>query len=104
MASNTRPERMATMAASSWAASLAQGLRLTMSSTAPIIAMITAPTRRPMTWVDMFTKSSRLITKPRKMANPPMRGMGWSWTLLPSLGTSIAPTFSANSFTGGVMR
>ena len=80
------------------------GRRFTMSSTAPITAMITAPTSRPITWVDMFTNSSRLITKPRKMAMPPIRGMGWSWTRRSSLGTSMAPTRLAKSFTGGVIR
>ena len=40
--------------------------------------------------------------KPRKMASPPILGMGWSWTLLASFGTSMAPTFWAKVLTMGV--
>ena len=69
-----------------------------------VTAMITAPSSMPMTGVDMFTNSSTDSTKPMKMARPPIRGMGWSWTRRPSFGTSMAPTCSAKRLTGGVIR
>ena len=40
--------------------------------------------------------------KPRKMARPPMRGMGWSCTRRASPGTSTAPTITASRLTIGV--
>ena len=66
-------------------------------------AMMTEPTRSPSTFVDIGTKNISESTKPMNIASPPMRGMGWSCTRRLSLGTSIAPTFSAKRLTGGVM-
>ena len=40
--------------------------------------------------------------KPKKMARPPIRGMGWSCIRRVSLGTSTAPTFTDSAFTSGV--
>ena len=67
-------------------------------------AMITAPRSSPITCMDILTKSRTDSTKPVKMARPPIRGIGWLWTRRPSFGMSIAPTFSANRLTGGVMK
>ena len=104
MTSKTMPQRIATRAARNCPPSLIQGFRQRISSSAPMTAMITAPRSRPITCMDMLTKSRTDSTKPVKMASPPMRGIGWSWTRRASLGTSIAPTFSAKRLTGGVMR
>lgn len=40
--------------------------------------------------------------KPKKMASPPIRGIGWSCILRPSFGISTAPTRKASDFTTGV--
>ena len=103
MTSKTIPQRMATSAAMICPASLIQGLSVRMSSSAPITAMMTAPSSRPMTVVDMLTTSSDDTTKPKKIASPPMRGIGWM-LMRRSLGSSMAPTFSANRLTWGVIR
>ena len=101
---NIIPQRIATSAAIIWMDSFIHGRRFTMSSTAPIAAIISAPSIRPSTCVVKLTKSIIATTKPMNIASPPMRGMGWSCTRRPSRGTSIAPTRSAKPFTGGVMK
>ena len=101
---NMMPQRIATSAAMICIENFIHGLRLTISSTAPMTAIISAPSRRPITCVVKLTNSSADMTKPINIATPPMRGIGWSCTRRPSLGTSIAPTFSAKPFTGGVIK
>ena len=76
MVSKTMPLRMAAKAAKNCPSSLTQGLRETISSTAPMAAIIPAPSSRPSTWESRSTKSSTDSTKPRKIARPPIRGMG----------------------------
>ena len=100
--SMTTPWATATMAAMIWMMSLTQARSEMMSSIAPQATMRTAPSRMPRTWRVMSTKRTTLRMKPRKMARPPMRGMGWSWTRRASLGTSMAPTFCAKVLTMGV--
>ena len=64
--------------------------------------MMTAPSSIPRIWAFKSKKSRTLSRKPRKMASPPMRGMGWSCMRRPSLGTSTALTRMARFFTTGV--
>ena len=103
MASTTMPKRIAIPAASICPASLIQALSVTISSSAPMTAMTIVPRSRPMTCVDISTNSSSDRTKPRKIASPPMRGIGLECMRRSSRGTSIAPTASAKRLTGGVI-
>ena len=64
--------------------------------------MITAPSSIPFLSVSSGTISSMAATKPKKMASPPIRGMGWWCIRRSSLGTSTAPTFTDSAFTSGV--
>ena len=64
--------------------------------------MITAPSSMPRYCLDRGRKTSTLSRKPKKMARPPMRGMGWLCIRRPSLGTSTAPTRKARERTTGV--
>ena len=100
--SMTTPWATATTAATIWTMSFTQARSEMMSSMAPQATMRTAPSRMPRTWRVMSAKRTTLRMKPRKMARPPMRGMGWSWTRRASFGTSIAPTFWAKVLTMGV--
>ena len=74
--SMTTPWATATMAAATCTASFIQALRETTSSMAPQATISTAPSSMPRTGREMSTNSSTLMRKPRKMAIPPMRGMG----------------------------
>ena len=68
----------------------------------PSTTIITAPSSIPFRSVSSGTISSMAATNPKKMASPPIRGMGWSCIRRPSLGTSTAPTFTDSAFTSGV--
>ena len=98
----TTPCATATTAATIWMMSFIQARSDMMSSMAPQATMSTAPSRMPRTCRLISTKSTTLRMKPRNMASPPILGMGWSWTRLASLGTSMAPTFCAKVLTMGV--
>ncbi len=73
-----------------------------MSSSTPSTTMITAPSSIPFFSAFSGTNTSTAARKPKKMASPPMRGMGWSCIRRPSLGTSTAPNFTDSTFTTGV--
>ena len=66
--------------------------------------MMTAPSRMPRISrsISGYAKISTLARNARKIARPPMRGMGWWCIRRLSVGTSIAPTFCASRFTSGV--
>ena len=64
--------------------------------------MITPPSSIPRMEELMGPKIRVLRRKPRKIANPPIRGMGWLCIRRLSLGTSTAPTIWAMDFTTGV--
>ena len=65
--------------------------------------MMAAPSSIPRIWPFRSMNTSTLSRKPKKMARPPIRGMGWSCIRRPSLGTSTAPMRTARSFTTGVV-
>ena len=65
--------------------------------------MTTAPSSIPRRGRVKGRNTSTLSRKPKKMASPPMRGMGWSCIRRPSLGTSTAPTRKARARTTGVV-
>ena len=69
----------AMMAAMICARNFVPGLSETTSSIAPVATMMIAPSRMPRTSVVMSAKSSTLSRNPKKMASPPIRGIGWSW-------------------------
>ena len=99
----TTPCRIAISAATSCANSFTQAFREIISSRMPVATIRISPSRMPRTSCVISTKSRTDKRNPRKIARPPMRGMGWSCTLRASRGTSIAPTFVANAFTIGVV-
>ena len=68
----------------------------------PSTTMMTAPSSIPWSCRVRSAKTSTARVKPRKIASPPIRGMGWSCIRRPSLGTSTAPTFCAKDLTTGV--
>ena len=76
--------------------------RAYLSSSMPSTTIITAPSNIPCFSVFNGTNSRMAVIKPKKIASPPIRGMGWSCILRPSLGTSTAPTFTDSAFTNGV--
>ena len=100
--SMTTPWATAIIAAAIWTSSFIHARRLTTSSIAPQATISTAPSRMPRTWRVISTKSTTLKRKPRNMARPPMRGIGWSWTRRLPSGTSMAPIFCAKALTTGV--
>ena len=65
--------------------------------------MITPPSSMPRMGVSRGTKMMALRIKPKKMARPPMRGMGWLCMRRLSLGTSTAPMRKARERTTGVV-
>ena len=68
----------------------------------PRMTMTTAPSSMPRSWVVRGRKSSTLRMKPKKMASPPILGMGWSCIRRLSRGTSTAPILKARERTTGV--
>mgnify|MGYP006932164795 CR=1 FL=1 len=89
-------------AARIWIRNFVHARSETMSSITPVMTMMIDPMRMPRTSCVMSANRSVETMKPRKMARPPMRGMGWSCTRRASPGTSTAPTFTASRLTNGV--
>ena len=65
--------------------------------------MITAPSSIPRRGASRGTKIRALRIKPKKMASPPIRGMGWLCIRRLSRGISTAPTRKARVRTTGVV-
>jgi len=65
--------------------------------------MITAPRSIPRRGVVRGIKIRALRIKPKKMASPPIRGMGWLCIRRLSRGTSTAPILKARERTTGVV-
>ena len=74
-----------------------------MSSKMPSTTMMTAPSSIPCLGWSRGMSSSTLMINPRKIARPPIRGIGWSCIRRPSRGTSMAPTLTDSAFTSGVV-
>ena len=98
----TTPCSTAMTAARIWIRNFVHARREMMSSITPVMTMMIDPSRMPRTSCVMSTNRSIDTMKPRKMARPPMRGMGWSCTRRASPGTSMAPSFCARILTTGV--
>ena len=96
------PDSTAMTAATICTQNFSHALRFITSSMAPTTTMSIAPSRMPRTCGVMLAKSRTESRKPRKMASPPMRGIGWLWICLFLSGTSIAPTCFAKERTTGV--
>ena len=71
------PDKTAMTAATICTQNLSQAFRFITSSIAPTTTMRMAPSRMPRTCGVMFANSSTDSRKPRNIARPPMRGMGW---------------------------
>ena len=69
-----------------------------------MMTMITDPNRMPLSSSSSGQNSSKLMIKPRKIARPPIRGIGTLCIRRASLGTSMAPTRQAKDLTIGVAR
>ena len=102
MPSIMTPWATAMMAATNWAISLTHQRRLMMSSRIPAATMMMLPIRMPCTGLEISANRTTESRKPRKIAIPPMRGIGWVWILRASPGLSIAPTLCAKDLTIGV--
>ena len=87
----TTPWNTATSAAKICTQNLKYARSGDISSTTPKTTIMDAPSRMPFSWWSIFTNSSILTMKPRKMARPPSLGTGFLCIRRLSFGTSIAP-------------
>ena len=97
-----QPCHAATPAAAIWTSSFGRALSAMISSSTPRITIMTAPSRMPCICRSMSAKTSTDSKNARKIARPPIRGIGTLCMRRLSFGTSIAPTLQASALTIGV--
>ena len=97
-----QPCQTATPAAAICTNSFGSALSAMISSSTPRITIMIAPSRMPCICRSIFAKTSTESKNARKMARPPIRGIGTLCMRRLSFGTSIAPTLHASVLTSGV--
>ena len=103
MYSTTTPCETAINATPICAISLIHALIRKMSSMMPTTTSINPPIYIAISSGDILQKTSVEITKPVKIAKPPILGIGFLCILRLSFGTSMAPIRYASTRTAGVV-